>query len=528
MALKEHSRTEFSILNSITGIGGYFLNALIGFICRMIFVRCLADDYLGINGLFTNILSMLSLAELGIGTSIAYALYKPIANKDNEKIASLMSFFKRAYMIIGFVVFGLGICVMPFLNLLIPETPSIKENIYLLYFLFLFQTSISYFFSYRSTLLTASQRHYIVLGVSYAVTILQSILQIVFLLLTKNYLIYLFIAIIGGLGYNIIVSVIAKKKFPVIKTRGKPLEKADKKGLIKNIKALTINKVAGVLVNNVDNIIITYFNGLATVGYASNYLLFTSTLGSLINSLFGGLTASVGNFNVTESDVRKVHLFDSLNLTNFWIFGWASIGIFVVSDDLIRLFYGDRFVLHWSIPLIIAVNFYMVGMQNAVWTFKSALGLFPYGQYLLFLTAALNLGLSIALGNLWGLFGIYLATAIARLFTNTWYDPYAVFKHGLHKSPKHYFVRYMKYLLILCATGAGCWLLCSLIHLPIAANVLIKIVICTIIPNGMFWLLFHKKDEFNYLKRLVKTISDKIKGMIKTLLNKSKKGKEND
>ena len=332
----------------------------------------------------------------------------------------------------------------------------------------------------------------------------------------------------GAVGYNIVISAVATKIFPVIKTKGKPLEKEDKKVLARNIKALTVNRLAGVLVNNVDNIIITYFDGLATVGYASNYLLFSTTLNSLISSMFSGLTASVGNFNVTETNERKVRLFDSLNLTNFWIFGWCSIGIFVVSSDMVQLLYGERFVLHWSIPLILAVNFYMVGMQNAVWTFKSALGLFPYGQYLLFLTAALNLGLSILLGNLWGLFGIYLATAIARLFTNTWYDPYAVFKYGLHKSPMYYFIRYIKYLLILCFTGAGCWVLCSLFHFHIAVNVLIKILICSFIPNGVFWFLFHKKDEFNYIKKLIKSIVGKIKGLFSAFVKKFKKGKAND
>ena len=520
--MKERSRTEFSMLNSLTGVGGYFINSIIGFACRMVFVRCLADDYLGLNGLFTNIISMLSLAELGISSSIAYALYKPIAHKDNEKIASLMSFFKRAYMIIGCIIFFLGLCTIPFLQYLIPEAPNIKENINLIYLLFLFQTTVSYFFSYRATLLSASQRHYLVMGTSYVFTILQSLFQIVFLLLTKEYIVYLLISIIGGIGYNIVVSIIATKYFPIIKTKGGPLGKDDKKGLVRNIKALTINRLSGVLVNNVDNIIITYFSGLATVGYASNYLLFSTTINSLISSMFSGLTASVGNFNVTETNERKVQLFDSLNLTNFWIFGWASIGLFVVSGDLVKLLYGDRFVLPWSIPLMLAINFYMVGMQNAVWTFKSALGLFPYGQYLLFLTAALNLGFSILLGNIWGLFGIYLATALARLFTNTWYDPYAVFKHGLKKNPIHYFLRYGKYLIILCITGGVCWFLCSLLSVNIVVKVILEIIICSVIPNVFFWILFHKKDEFNYLRTLIKSILRKIKNGLSRFLKKRK------
>lgn len=201
--MDSRSRTEYSILNIIAGVGGYIVNTILGFICRMVFVKCLAADYLGVNGLFTNILTMLSLAELGIGGAIVYALYKPLAENDERKIASLVKVYGTAYKVIGCVIGIIGICLMPFLNIIITEQPNISESIYLLYIFNLFNTVITYFYSYRSSLLIAAQQNYIVVATNYIVTILQSILQMVALLATHNYLVYLTIQTIGTYDLDI-------------------------------------------------------------------------------------------------------------------------------------------------------------------------------------------------------------------------------------------------------------------------------------------------------------------------------------
>lgn len=282
--MAKKTRTDYSMLNIIAGIGGYTVNLIMGIICRMVFTRTLAADYLGINGLFTNILSMLSLAELGIGSAIGYALYKPLANDDKPKIASLMKFYAHCYCIIGVVIAVLGIGFIPFLDLLIQDPLLIKENLYVIYLLYLFNTATSYFFSYRGALLTAAQQNYLVVGISYIVMITQSIVQIVLLLITRNYMLYLLVLIVGGLCYNIIISYVAKKKYPYIVGKNiAPLEGEEKKKLVSNVRALTIWKLSGLLVNQTDNMIITYFNGLITVGLSSNYTLLSGNLNSLIN-----------------------------------------------------------------------------------------------------------------------------------------------------------------------------------------------------------------------------------------------------
>lgn len=305
--MNQKTRTEYSVLNMLTGLGGYFLNTVIGYICRIIFVRCLAAEYLGINGLFSNILSMLSLVELGIGSAMGYALYQPLAKDDKEKITSLMALYKKSYNIIGIVVALLGIMMIPLLQYIIVKPQQIVENIYIIYLVYLFNTASSYFFSYRSALLIAAQKNYIVSGVNYAITTIVSIIQIPILLITQNFMIYLICQSIGVFINNVIVSMWAKHDYPYIEKKNvKPITKKEKRQMAVNIKALTINKIAAMLVNNTDNIVITYFNGLISTGVISNYTLLTGTLGSITSQLFNGITASVGNLNAVENNKKKI------------------------------------------------------------------------------------------------------------------------------------------------------------------------------------------------------------------------------
>ena len=512
----EKSRTEYSILNIMTGMGGYAVNTILGLICRMVFTRTLTADYLGINGLFTNILTMLSLAELGIGSAIVYALYKPLAENDEDKVASLVKFYGSCYKAIGITVAIIGVILMPFLNILITEQLAIKESIYLIYALYLFNTASTYFFSYRSSLIAAAQQNYIVTGVNYLITIIQSIIQMVWLITTHEYIGYLIIALIGTMTYNVLISYIAKRKFPcIVKKDIRPLDHEEKNGLIRNVRALVVWKLSGLLVNSTDNIIITYFSGLATVGLSSNYTLLSSTLNSLLNQFFNGITASVGNLNARESVDKKIEMFNTINLANFWLFGWTSIGIFVVSTDIVHLMFGAKYILPISIPFVIALNFYMVGIQNAVWTFGNTLGLFRQGRYLQIVTAAINLVCSIWLGKKWGLFGILIATAIARLLTGTWYDAFKLYKYGFERSVLPYYRRRLLYLGILIITGGICYLLSGVVSFSIMGNVVFKFSVCCIVPNLIFLLVFYRSKEFEYYKNLLGRIMLKLRRKIR-------------
>lgn len=499
--MERKSRTTYSLLNMFANFAGYGINILVSFICRMVFVRCLAQEYLGVSGLFSNILSMLSLTELGIGTAIVYAMYKPIAEDDHEKLASLMKFYGTAYKVIGCVVALFGLALLPFLDLIIGEQPAISDNLHVIYLMYLFNSASSYFFSYRTTILTASQRNYVVVAINYMVVIIQNIIQIIVLVALKNFTAYLLVQIICSLATNIITSQKAKKDYPYIaQKKVQPLSKEEKWGLVKNVKALTVYKLSGLLVNNTDNIVITYFNGLITTGVASNYTLLSGMISSLLNMVFGSMTASVGNLNAKEPDETKYRVFKALNLANFWLYAWGAVGIVVVSGDLVCLLFGEIYVLPQSIPIILAINFYMVGMQTTILNYKSTMGLFRHGQYLLLVTAAINIVGDIVLGSRFGLFGIFAATAVSRLFTNTWYEPYAVYKYGLHRNPIQYLWIYLKYLVILVSCTGACYYCCSLLQVSLVPRVLLKILICSVLTNLVLFCAFGKSEEISYLK----------------------------
>lgn len=502
----KRSRTEYSMINMMVGFAGYFINTIMGFVCRMVFVRCLPAEYLGISGLFSNVLSMLSLAEMGIGTAIGYALYKPLAEHDEEKVTSLMRFYGSAYRIIGCVVAIIGLFLLPFLHLIIGETPRIKENIYWIYVVYLFNTCLTYFFSYRASLLVAAQRNYIQLGISYLITTIQSVAQMIVLHYTHEYVYYLIIQTIGTISFNLAISWKTAHDYPYIKKNdAKPLNKEEKKSLFINIRAILVEKLSSVLVNSTDNIIITYFSGLISVGLSSNYSLFTSTLSTLTGQIFSSMTASVGNLNALSEKKEQLRFFKILQLANFYIFGWATIGIMFVISDLVELFYGKSMVLSAWMPFAYALSFYIGSMNTSVTTYRYTLGLFRYGQYTTFFTAIINLALSIIWGKQWGLFGICFATAIARLLTNAWYIPYVVFKHGFNMNPLLYYYQYLKYFFILITEGVVCYLICSRMNYSIAINTILKIITCSVISNVGFIVCFGGTYEYAYLMEKLKS-----------------------
>ncbi|MBR2674001.1 MAG: hypothetical protein IKE52_00895 [Mogibacterium sp.] len=501
--MRSRTRTDYSILNISTGIAGYVLNTLLGFVCRIVFVRTLSIDYLGANGLFTNILTVLSLAELGVGNAITFALYKPLAEDDSDKIASIMRLFSRAYRIIGIGVFIIGIAFMPFLDTVIREKPDISDSLELLYFINLFNVASSYLFSYRGTLLVASQRNYVVAGINYIITIIQSVIQMIALIIFHNYLIYLLIQTAGIFIYNIIIFTICKRYFPYVAWKdAKPLEEEEKRSIFTNIRDLLIYRISGILVNSTDNILITFFKGLAVTGLASNYFLLTNTLNGILSQVFNGLTASVGNHNVTESRERQYELFSFLNMMNFWIFGFCGIGFFLCSNDVVKLCFGEQYELPLIIPFIMALNFFTVGMMNAIWTYKHTLGLFRYGRSIQFLTGVLNIALSVVLGRKWGLPGILAATLLSRAMTNLWYDPYAVYKYGFCRNPFEYARRYAGYLVILIIAALASRLSFRIIAGSPVLTLILKMAFITVITNGIMLLAFYRTPEFRRLKDL--------------------------
>lgn len=504
---KNASRLDNSLRNIKYTALAQAVNFLIVFISRRVFVLVLSSEYLGLNGVFSNILSMLSLAELGLGSAICFCLYKPIFEKDHKTINSIMLFYKKAYTLIGTVIFVIGAALTPFLNFIVEELPDIRY-IRLIYILFVLNSASSYFFVYKKTLLIADQKQYISNVIHQAFVFLMNVLQIVFLLLTHNYFSYLIIMIASTVGQNIFVSALVSKKYPYLDMKhAEPLDKETRKEVFKNIRAMTSHRIGGVVVNGTDNIIMAKCVSVVSVGLYSNYYLIKNTLISVFALFFQSITSSIGNLGAeTEDGVRKEQVFNILNFVSAWVIGFSSICLFVLYNPFIELWVGREYLFDMKIVAMIVVNFYMYGMRQSVLTTRDALGIFWYDRHKPIFEAVINLVFSIPLAMVMGISGVLLGTLISTVTTSLWVEPYVLYKHGFQKNCVGYFGKYFLYTAVTVGAGAACWYLCSLLTI---SNMLLlfvaKALICGIISNIVFLLVYFKTKPFqafvNILKR---------------------------
>lgn len=505
-------RVENSLKNISTGLFGQLITYILSFIVRTVFIITLGKTYLGVNGLFSNVLNVFSFAELGIGTAIVYNLYKPLADNDWEKIKAYINFYKKAYIRIGLIVLLIGAVFTPFLPYIIKENVSIP-NITIIYLLFVLNSTIGYFFSYKFSIVTASQKGYILTVAGYFFNVLSSVLQLIILLTTKNYILVLCMQVGISFAQNWYFSYKATKLYPQLNyLKDAKLNKEELQQIFKNVKALVIYRIGGILVSSTDNIIIAMFVGVAFVGLYSNYLLLIAAVGTLLSIIFNSLTASIGNLNATEGNEKKYFMFRVVNLANFWMYGFSSIFILVTTSPFIKIWIGNDFVMSWEVVVVIALNVYLEGMLGAIWVYRETMGLFVYGRYRPLISAAVNLIFSVVLVRKFGIVGVFIGTTITRVFTNAWFDPYIVFKHGFKLPVKGYYILYLKFLAIFIGTSS---LVMVIVNKFFIFNNILNVIgigiTSIVIPNIIFFTIFRKTKEFQYLFNILKKIFNNIK-----------------
>lgn len=503
----ENSRLKNSALNFASGFLGRVLAILLNFVVRTIFIYCLNEAYLSVNGLYSNILTVLSLAELGFGSAMVYRMYAPVAVKDYQKAAALLQFYKKIYIIIGVVIFFLGLCVIPFMDYIIKDKPDIS-GLTLYYILFLVNTSISYWFSsYKASVLYADQKEYIKTNVQNTMAILQSGLQIVLLLLFRKYLLYLLIQLAGNIFLNLYVAHLVDKRYPEIQTyQGASLSAEERVQIRKDTEALVLSRFGHVALNGTDNIIISAVVGVLWVGRLSNYTLICDSVTSVLCQITAAITGSLGNFFATEDKHAGYALFKKVEFLNFWLYGFSLIALVTLLDPFVQIWAGERFVLGLPISVAIAINFFVAGYMNTLWVFRSTIGLFKQGKFRPILVAILNIILSIFLGKLWGVFGVLFATFLSRAAISLWYDPLILHRYGFEVSCKPFFARYFRRVLLLTAILIV-MLAIRYVVLSSATTVLrfaVMTMFTAIVPNAIFWLAYHRCEEYAYFRSIVK------------------------
>lgn len=496
-------RTKKAIRNVFAGWLGQSMMIFLNLFMRRYFLNILGDEYLGLNSLFTNVVTLLSMAEMGIGTAITYSLYQPLAEGDQEKVSSLMQLYKTAYWCIGAAVAAGGILLTPLLPLFTRGEVFVYD-INIIYYFFLANVAVSYFFSYKSALLTADQEGYLFSVNHYCWQFLMYLAQIFILVAAQNYYLYLAAQVLSTLGENITISRVADKKYPYLKEQKirTPLDKKTKKDIKQNTASMVLNKAGSSIVNSTDNLFISSFAGLRMTGIYNNYAAIVSAAGVFLQQGINAAVSSIGNLSIEGTNERRKQIFDVAYLVCSWLYGWTAIMLFYLLTPFIHLWYGGQYSLGTGILLWICMNKFLEGQTVLMGVHISAMGLYWHVKYKGIVEAAINVAASAVLGMKYGIAGILAGTFVSHVVWSIWIDAHTVFHYGFRKKSGQYYFWLFRDFFIFIAVAAVTGFLLSFITGMSFLAFCCKAVICTVVPNVLFWLAYHHMGAFLELRRM--------------------------
>jgi O-antigen/teichoic acid export membrane protein len=506
-------RTKKSLRNITVTVALQCLSILVSFFARQYFIARLGTEFLGLNGIFDNVLSMLSLAELGFSTAFMFALFRPIAEDDRVKIRLLMKFYRKVYAAVGAVIFLAGLAVIPFLHLFI-TTVIPSADVIRYYVLYLAAVSVTYLFSYKKTLLIAYQDKYVTSVITYSVFCVLSLVQVLLLYLTGSYALFLAAVITANLCEGIITNAVSDRRYAHLRERCRePVPKEDKAFIAKNVRALFIHKVGGVVISGTDNIVISVFVGLTQVGLYSNYLLVVNAINIIVNQVFTGITASVGNLGTTDDKARYYEVYRVGLYVNALLFIPITIVLWFVVNDFITVWIGGDFVLDSLVLGVILMNFFINGMRRITITYREAQGLYWYDRYKPIIESVINLGVSILLARLIGMAGVFIGTLVSLLATSFWVEPLVLYKHGFGVRLREYFKKYALYVLAGAVSFGAVLALDSVLRLPPSWPAVIgEAVAYGLASVAVFVLLTFRTAEFREIRHIAAMLFGKKRG----------------
>ena len=524
-AAGDASRTRNSTRNAMVGVVCQAATMILAFIGRGVFLHILGEEYAGISGWFSRVLSILAISELGIGTAIVVSLYKPIASGDLGRIRATLRFLRRAYLYVGLAVLVLGLALFPFLHLLLNQDTDLV-NLRIVYAIYLAQSISSYlFYGYKSAVFTASQQQSRIYFLTFVVSALTTGAQMLSLVLWRNYYVYVGIFALSSVAKNLLIARSTDRAYPELKNAARlqpgeddeqHLPKAERKNIFRNLFGLSLYRISGTVMNSTSTLVLGKFQGFALIGLYDTYLLVITAITTILTLVFQSFTASVGNLNVTASPERKHFIFRCLNLLGGWLYGFSAVCLFVLIDPFIALAFGQArvFTDGW-IVLMLVLNFLTSGLLENVIMHKDACGLFWQGRFRPVFSTALNIGLSIWWVTPLGLVGVILAQVASRLLTTWWFDPWMVHHYALKASVKGYALQTGLVMLLTAGLCAALKAL-SLWLFPTASlgGLLVMMAICAVLPNALFFLVFRRWEEFAYLKAQGLTLWGRIRARV--------------
>ena len=410
-----------------------------------------------------------------------------------------MHFYKKIYNIIGIIVLGVGFSLTPFLSLIIKEMPENIPHIYLIYMMFVTHSASSYFFVYKKFLIDADQKGYITSKITFIFSTILSVIQIILLITTHNFILYLGSSIIMVILQNIYISKQTEKLYPYLKEKNiNEIDKKEYKEIKRNVSSLFIYKIGSVVMNGTDNIVISKIIGLVMVGIYSNYLMIINSIYNILNQVFNAITSSIGNLVVTTDEKRSKNFYENLNFFTFLLYGSVSICIMVLINPFIKIWIGNDYVLSNLVSFLIAFNLYLTGTQSVTTSFRNAYGLFYKAKYRPILMCVLNLIFSVIFAHYIGIAGVILGTIISKLLTIVWLDPYIIYEYGFKDKVSSFYKKYSLYLILYFILGGAMYLLFNYINITNIFNFILYGGLLFIILIIIICLLFHKSKEFRY------------------------------
>lgn len=502
-------RKKYSMINAAAGIITKIASLFLGFICRTFFIRKLGYEYLGINGLFSNILSLLSLSELGFGTSIIYLLYKADAENDTYKKNCLLTFYARIYRIIGWFIIFAGIVLTPILPWLIKENSFAINYLRKVFILQIFNSAVSYFFSYRSSIIFVKQKDYLLKIVSFGCNLGCNIIQILLLSIHADYCGYLLIQLLFTFLNNLIVFLISKKMYPEIKIgREFQLDK-DTYGIIKNkVSALLCHNISGFVTNGTDNIIISKLIGIIEVGLYSNYNMVISGISGMLDAAVKGVTASLGNFMAQASKEEVYKVYKKIDFIFYVINALCTTCLCVLFNKFIILWVGQESIFPRYVEIVLVANFYISVQRKAIFTVRNVGGLFSNDKNAALIKPIINLIISVFLAYSVGIVGVFIGTLVSGIIVDVLWMPYMVYKRYFQRNFIEYIFDYFKQCGIIVLSIAGTEIVCQLLDRNILSvfQLLVDGIICCFITILIISLFY---------KNYVKTYATDIKRFVK-------------
>jgi len=507
-------RTRYAFFNIAAGLGNQLVITALSFLSRTVFIHSLGAEYLGVNALFTSVLAMISLAEAGIGASITYQLYKPVAEDDRPRILGLMRLYRRAYAAIGLVVLALGLAMLPLLPYVVRDVSV--ERLELVYVLFVLNTALPYFFIHRHSFLNVNQKNYIVTLTFTGATVLATALKVLVLLRTGDYILYLVTEFSIMLAATIGVAAVVGRMYPWLRLKdAPPVDPATKRELMTNVKAILLQNVGTYLIFGAESLVISSFVSVAAVGLYSNYKMLIDICRNFIYQVSNNLYHSVGNLVARESRERIYEVFRGMQLMNFWLYSCAGIALYAVIGPFIRAWIGEAWVMEPAVPALLLLLFYERGMRNAVATVKTTSGIFREDRYAPLVQAAVTLGCAVALVGPLGISGVFLGSLIGALAVPFWVTPWWVYRKVFAMPLRRYFIVYARYTAVAGAALAAVLMASRFLPADGWTAVAARMALALTVPNLLYWAMFRRLKEFELLAGAARRIAEMLFGWLR-------------